>query len=114
MIERARIISIVCHPRGRNQCPLPQVQGHFPDSVPSQLVLTQGLNQEPLRFPLQLFYCDTSLKRGSPVNKAVRRITSGKTQKQWSVTCPLRIRYIRLTEAGADPLLSSNMPVPVD
>jgi len=82
--ERARIISIVCHPRGRNQCPIPVVQGYFPDSVPSQLVLTQGLNQEPLRFPLQLFYCAVSLSKGSPVNKAVRRITSGKSQKQWS------------------------------
>lgn len=82
--ERARIISVVCRPRGRNQCPLPDVQTYFPDSVPSQLVLTQGLNQEPLRFPLQLFYCAVSLSRGTPINKSVRRITSGKTKKNWS------------------------------
>lgn len=55
-----------------------------PDSRPSDIVLTQGLNQEPLRFPLHIFYCPTALRNGMPVNRAIFRITSGAAQRAWS------------------------------
>ena len=54
-----------------------------PDSRPSDIVLTQGLNQEPLRFPLHIFYCPTALRNGMPVNRAIFHITSGAAPKAW-------------------------------
>lgn len=59
------------------------VERFFTDSQPSTIILGQGLNGEPLRFPLQIWYCAVSLQRGSPVNEAIRRITSGAAMKPW-------------------------------
>jgi len=47
------------------------------------LVLTEGLNGKPLRFPLHLWYAPQLLQKGSPVNRAIFRITSGAAEKPW-------------------------------
>ncbi|KZS94613.1 hypothetical protein SISNIDRAFT_453563 [Sistotremastrum niveocremeum HHB9708] len=84
--DRARIIEIKCTPTSsatRQTCPSPLVNSYFPESTPASLILTQGLNQEPLRFPLQVWYCPVSMARASPPNKAIHRITSGQMRKTW-------------------------------
>ncbi|KAH9943817.1 hypothetical protein B0H21DRAFT_695102 [Amylocystis lapponica] len=84
--DHSRIVPVQCRPQGSNSqgiCPMPLVQNLFTESVPSTIILTQGLNGEPLRFPLHIWYCPTSLQRGSPVNRAIYRITSGAAAKPW-------------------------------
>ncbi|KXN87672.1 hypothetical protein AN958_08309 [Leucoagaricus sp. SymC.cos] len=84
--ERPRIITINCRPShkpSQGMCPIPIVQDHFPDGHAEGIVLTQGLNGEPLRFPLQLFYSPRSLKNGAPFNRAINHITSGAAPKAW-------------------------------
>ncbi|KAI0796223.1 hypothetical protein C8Q75DRAFT_711382 [Abortiporus biennis] len=85
--ERSRIIQVQCRPQGtasQGLCPTPLIQEYFPEGLPSTIILTQGLNGEPLRFPLHIWYCPTSLQRGSPPNRAISRITSGAATKSWS------------------------------
>ncbi|KDQ50707.1 hypothetical protein JAAARDRAFT_41800 [Jaapia argillacea MUCL 33604] len=87
-LERPRIVTVNCQPLSapspHGSCPIPMLRDFFPDSPnPSHVVLTAGLNNEPLRFPLHLFYCPNSLNRGSPVNRAIHRITSGAAPKAW-------------------------------
>ena len=75
-----------CRPQGtisQGICPTPLLQDYFREGVPNTIILTQGLNGEPLRFPLHIWYCPTSLQRGSPVNRAIYRITSGTAPKPW-------------------------------
>lgn len=67
-------------------CPIPLVQSHFPDGQAEGIVLTQGLNGEPLRFPLHLWYSPTALQKSSPVNRAIYHITSGAAPKPWCGT----------------------------
>jgi len=44
----------------------------------------QGLNGEPLRFPLQVWYSPTMLTRGHPINRAIIHVTSGAAEKPWA------------------------------
>ncbi|GBE86533.1 hypothetical protein SCP_0904120 [Sparassis crispa] len=84
--EQSQIVRVQCRPQGthsQGMCPVPIVQRYFPESVPNTIILTQGLGGEPLRFPLHIWYCPTSLQRGSPVNRAIYRITSGAAPKAW-------------------------------
>ncbi|EJD07663.1 uncharacterized protein FOMMEDRAFT_101026 [Fomitiporia mediterranea MF3/22] len=84
--ERPQIINVNCQLTRKphsSSCPAPLVGDYFQESQPQALVLTQGLNGEPLRFPLHIFYCPMSLQRGSPVNRAIYRITSGAAARQW-------------------------------
>ncbi|TFK39454.1 hypothetical protein BDQ12DRAFT_681813 [Crucibulum laeve] len=86
--ERPRIISVSCRPShkpSQGMCPIPMVQSHFPDT-PEGIVLTQGLNGEPLRFPLHLWYSPNALQKGSPINRAIYHITSGAAPKPWCGT----------------------------
>lgn len=65
-------------------CPAPIVQSYFTENQPYAVILTQGLNKEPLRYPLHIFYCPLSLSRGSPVNNAIKRMTGGaQAKKPW-------------------------------
>lgn len=64
-------------------CPTPLISEYFPDGPPQSIVLTQGLNGEPLRFPLHIFYCPVALQRNTPVNRAIYRITSGAAPRAW-------------------------------
>ncbi|EKM50514.1 uncharacterized protein PHACADRAFT_166193 [Phanerochaete carnosa HHB-10118-sp] len=78
--ERSKIISVQCRPQGtlsQGICPLPL------SMPPNTIILTQGLNGEALRFPLHIWYCPVALQRGSPVNRAIFRITSGAAEKAW-------------------------------
>jgi len=65
-------------------CPIPILSSHFGDAEPNSIVLTQGLNGEPLRFPLHLWYDPSLLSKGSPVNRAIFHITSGAAEKPWA------------------------------
>jgi len=85
--DRPQIVPVHCQPPHTPQhgvCPTPLVQDFFSDSPAQSLVLTQGLNDDTLRFPLHLFYCPVSLARGAPVNRAIHHITSGAARKPWS------------------------------
>lgn len=87
--ERPRIITVSCRPShkpSQGMCPIPLVQSHFPDGQAEGIVLTQGLNGEPLRFPLHLWYSPTALQKSSPVNRAIYHITSGAAPKPWCGT----------------------------
>jgi hypothetical protein len=48
------------------------------------VVLTHGLNGEPLRFPLHLFYVPDSLAKGTPVNRSIYKLTNGLAPRKWS------------------------------
>lgn len=88
--DRAQIVTVNCQPQPVRAAqlsvypPTPLIQAYFPESRPQSVILTQGLNGDPLRFPLHLFYCPLSLSRGSPINHAVYRITSGAALKPWA------------------------------
>jgi hypothetical protein len=87
--ERPRIISVSCRPShkpSQGMCPIPVVQSHFPDGQSEGIVLTQGLNGEPLRFPLHLWYSPSALQKSTPVNRAIYHITSGAAPKPWCGT----------------------------
>lgn len=86
--ERPQIVTVNCQMSRKPQvgsCPMPLISEFFPDSggQPQAIVLTQGLNGEPLRFPLHIFYCPVSLQRGTPINRAIHRITSGAAARPW-------------------------------
>lgn len=86
--ERPQIVPINCQMSRKPQagsCPIPLISDFFPESggQPQAIVLTQGLNGEPLRFPLHIFYCPASLQRGTPINRAIHRITSGAAARPW-------------------------------
>jgi hypothetical protein len=65
---------------------MPLITTHFPGGAPESIVLTTGLNGEPLRFPLHLWYSPSALSKGSPINRAIYHITSGAAAKQWCGT----------------------------
>ena len=70
----------------RGACPTPLAQEFFTESRPQSIILTKGLNSDPLRFPLHLFFCPVALARGSPINRAITFITTGVAPKPWSGT----------------------------
>ncbi|KAJ7674477.1 hypothetical protein B0H14DRAFT_3102110 [Mycena olivaceomarginata] len=63
-------------------CPLPLLQQYF-EAQPYNIVLLLGLNGEPLRFPLHIFYSATAFARGSPINRSIYHITLGAAPKPW-------------------------------
>lgn len=82
-----RTVEVSCAVVDGATCPAPVVQSHFTESQPYAVILTQGLNGEPLRYPLHIFYCPLSLSRGSPLNNAIKRITGGaQAKKPWCGT----------------------------
>ncbi|ETW79257.1 hypothetical protein HETIRDRAFT_49849 [Heterobasidion irregulare TC 32-1] len=84
--ERPRIITINCQPTqtpAQGICPTPLVSQYFPGGQTGSVVLTQGLNGEPLRFPLQVWYSPVALSSNTPINRAIYRITSGAAAKAW-------------------------------
>lgn len=86
IIEKPRTITLNCQPPqtpSQGICPTPLVQDYFVGGQANSVVLTQGLNGEPLRFPLHLFYSPVSLSTGAPINRAIYRITSGAAPKAW-------------------------------
>ncbi|KAG1877252.1 hypothetical protein F4604DRAFT_1580841, partial [Suillus subluteus] len=60
---RPNIITVKCHPSkvpSQGMRPQPLVSGHFSDGQVESIVLTQGFNGDPLRFPLHLWYLPTA------------------------------------------------------
>ncbi|KAJ7899576.1 hypothetical protein B0H14DRAFT_2331681 [Mycena olivaceomarginata] len=83
--ERPKICTVRCCPPERPShavCPLPLLQQYF-EAQPYNIVLPLGLNGEPLRFPLHIFYSATAFARGSPINRSIYHITSGAAPKPW-------------------------------
>lgn len=77
-------VGVSCAVFDGTTCPAPIVQSYFTENQPYAVILTQGLNGEPLRYPLHIFYCPLSLSRGSPINNAIKRITGGgQAKKAW-------------------------------
>jgi hypothetical protein len=86
LADRPRVITVNCEPSRmpvQGACPTPLIQGHFPGGQANSFILTQGLNGEPLRFPLQLWYSPGALAANGPINQAIFRITSGAAAKPW-------------------------------
>jgi len=85
--ERPTPIKVICqpppHPKAQGACPSPDISQYFPNGVYEQIVLTQGLGGDPLRFPLQLFYCPTDIKAGLNPNRSIAHITSGAALRAW-------------------------------
>jgi hypothetical protein len=84
--ERPKIVDVSCRPSpkaSQGMCPIPILDKHFDGHQIQQLVLTEGLNGEPLRFPLHLWYAPQLLQKGSPINRAIFHITSGAAEKAW-------------------------------
>lgn len=84
--ERPRVIDVDCKPShkpSQGMCPLPLIGDYFPDGPCEGIVLTQGLNGEPLRFPLHLWYCPESLRKNSAPNRAINHVTSSAARKVW-------------------------------
>ncbi|OBZ74224.1 hypothetical protein A0H81_05955 [Grifola frondosa] len=83
--ERPQIISVQCRPQGtisQGLCPEPLLRDYF-EGTPATIILTQGLNGDPLRFPLHIWYCPNSLQRATPINRAIHRLTRGVATKAW-------------------------------
>jgi len=83
--ERPRIVTISCRPSpkvSQGMSPIPILDAHFDGQV-RDIVLTQGLNGEPLRFPLHVWYAPQLLQKGSPINRSISHITSGAADKPW-------------------------------
>ncbi|KAK6996346.1 Hif prolyl hydroxylase [Favolaschia claudopus] len=78
--DRPEIITVRCRPPQHGVCPIPMLQTYF-DSPPDNVVITQGLNSEPLRFPLHAFYSPTALSKASPISRSIYHITSGAASK---------------------------------
>jgi hypothetical protein len=86
LLDRPRVITVTCEPPStpaQGTCPTPLIQGYFPGEQTNSMVLTQGLNGEPLRFPLHLWYSPSALAVNAPINQAIIRITSGSASKHW-------------------------------
>ncbi|KII87282.1 hypothetical protein PLICRDRAFT_113086 [Plicaturopsis crispa FD-325 SS-3] len=87
--ERPRIIPVQCRPPlspVNGMCPVPLLQDSFPGGGSESIVLAQGLNGEPLRFPLHVWYSGSCLQRGAPINRAIYHITQGRALKPWCGT----------------------------
>ncbi|KJA19683.1 hypothetical protein HYPSUDRAFT_69093 [Hypholoma sublateritium FD-334 SS-4] len=83
--ERPEFVIIHCRPsRSRRTCPIPILDSFFEGKRIQSAVITTGLNGEPLRFPLQLWYAPQLLQQGFPENPAICNITFGATNKAWS------------------------------
>jgi hypothetical protein len=64
-------------------CPTPLISSYFPAGKADPVVVTQGLNGETLRYPLQLWLCPTSMAHRKKENLAIQRLTSGKASRPW-------------------------------
>ncbi|KAJ7836117.1 hypothetical protein B0H14DRAFT_3087454 [Mycena olivaceomarginata] len=82
--EQPKICTVRCRPPERPSyavCPLPLLRQYF-EAQPYNIVLPLGLDGEPLRFPLHIFYSATAFARGSPINHSIYHITSGARQNR--------------------------------
>jgi hypothetical protein len=85
--ERPRLIKVDClaHTQSTGPCiwtPLahPHIGGA---SEPASMVITNGVGGAPLRFPLHLFYRADFMMDGSRTNRAIYRLTGGRSVYEW-------------------------------
>ncbi|KAJ7788759.1 hypothetical protein B0H14DRAFT_3575827 [Mycena olivaceomarginata] len=109
-VQRPKICTVRCRPPeppSHAVCPLPLLQQYF-EVQPHNIVLSLGLNGEPLCFPLHIFYSATAFTRGSPINRSIYYITSGAAPKPWyGNTIALKFNGARrqgFTDAGSSDL----------
>ncbi|KAF4610959.1 hypothetical protein D9613_006692 [Agrocybe pediades] len=84
--ERPRFETVKCRPSPRSSygvCPTPLLEKYFLGMEVATIILTEGLNGEPLRFPLHIWYAPQMLAKGCQVNRAIFHITSGAAEKAW-------------------------------
>lgn len=90
-------------------CPIPILDEFFEGEGQESIVLTQGLNGDPLRFPLQLWYSPTLLSRPGLPNRAIFHITSGAAEKHW--TGPVVVlKYTGSRRQGYSDASSNDLP----
>ncbi|KAK6992873.1 Hif prolyl hydroxylase [Favolaschia claudopus] len=70
------------HP-SHDQCPVPMLRDYF-DVPPDNIILTQGLNGETIRYPLHVFCSPTALSVATPKNRAIDHITADQACKPFS------------------------------
>ncbi|KAJ6560037.1 hypothetical protein B0H19DRAFT_1260696 [Mycena capillaripes] len=103
-----RAIIVKCRPPHRSShdlCPISLLQPYF-DASPESMVLTQGSNGEPLRFPLHVFYWPTALTNGSPINRSIYHM-AGASKPWYGNVVALKFSGSRrrgYTEAGSSDL----------
>ena len=110
--ERPRIITISCRPShkpSQGMCPTPLVQTFFTEGQPENIILTQGLNNEPLRFPLHLWFSPPALEKGTQVNRSIYHITSGAAEKPWCGTV-IVLKYNGSRRKGYTDAGSNDLP----
>ena len=70
-----RPVELIYKPRlsrdNRNNRPFPELSRFFPESTPSETVMTNGIAGVPIRFPVSIWTCPVSFVRGWPINRAV-------------------------------------------
>jgi len=59
------------------------LEQYFHGMEVGHLILTEGLNGEPLRFPLHIWYSPEMLHKGTQINRSIFHITSGAADKPW-------------------------------
>ena len=103
--DRPRIVRVSCFaaPRPTKETPItaqnrpsqwaPDVKPWLLDGNASSVVLTQGLNGEPLRFPLHLFYIPDALAKGTPINRSIFKLTNGLAPRKWSGTVRVSFNF---------------------
>src|ERR1700728_1789716 len=84
---------------------MPIFDSYMPGEQPNHLVLEWGLNGEPLRRPLQIWYSSKALTRCKPINRVVSYITSNMAHKLWYGTV-IALRFTgsrkeKYSDAGA-------------
>ena len=112
-LDRPRIVSVACQPPHtpvQGACPIPLIQEYFPGAQVDNVVITQGLNGEPLRFPLHLWYSPGALAANTPINQSIFRITSGAASKPWCGPV-IVLKYNGSRRQGYTDAGSNDLPV---
>ena len=79
--DQPRVVSVDCRPHGLYSTPL--VEDNFPDQYCRSKLLTRGVNGDILIHPLQIWYSPSAFQSGSPVNRAIYNMTSGRAARLW-------------------------------
>jgi hypothetical protein len=88
---------------------MPLLDAYMPEGRPEGIVLTQGLSGEPLRFPLHVWYSQTALSKGKPINHAIYHITSGAATKPWCGTV-IALKFNGSRRQGYSDAGSNDLP----
>ena len=64
---------------------VPQIWPFFTNfgSTPEAIVLLEGLNKVPMRYPLQIWYSPEAQQQKTSINRCVNKITGGAAIEPW-------------------------------